>query len=72
MYRYDEFDAKMVRERAEQFRYQVERRIRRLRIVIDVAARKVGNPVPVVPIKNLPVDQTVRGQHLWNGRCHGR
>src|SRR6185437_6723851 len=28
MYRYDEFDAKMVRERAEQFRYQVERRIK--------------------------------------------
>jgi len=28
MYRYDEFDAKMVRERADQFRYQVERRIK--------------------------------------------
>jgi sulfite reductase (NADPH) hemoprotein beta-component len=28
MYRYDEFDAKMVRERAQQFRYQVERRIK--------------------------------------------
>ncbi len=28
MYRYDEFDAAMVRERAEQFRYQVERRIK--------------------------------------------
>ncbi|HVP84752.1 MAG TPA: nitrite/sulfite reductase [Rhizomicrobium sp.] len=28
MYRYDEFDARMVRERAEQFRYQVERRIK--------------------------------------------
>jgi sulfite reductase (NADPH) hemoprotein beta-component len=27
MYRYDEFDAAMVRERVEQFRYQVERRL---------------------------------------------
>jgi sulfite reductase (NADPH) hemoprotein beta-component len=28
MYRYDEFDAAMVRERVEQFRYQVERRLK--------------------------------------------
>lgn len=28
MYRYDEFDAAFVRERVEQFRYQVERRLR--------------------------------------------
>src|SRR5207302_1301705 len=27
MYRYDEFDARLVRERAEQFRYQVNRRL---------------------------------------------
>jgi sulfite reductase (NADPH) hemoprotein beta-component len=28
MYRYDEFDAKFVAERVEQFRYQVERRLK--------------------------------------------
>ena len=27
MYRYDQFDAAFVRERVEQFRYQVERRL---------------------------------------------
>ena len=27
MYRYDEFDARFVRERVAQFRYQVERRL---------------------------------------------
>ena len=27
MYRYDEFDASFVRDRVEQFRYQVERRL---------------------------------------------
>ena len=50
MYRYDEFDAQIVKDRAAQFRGQVERRRVRAR-ALDPREGRVGEAV--VPLVNV-------------------